>query len=102
MQISYTYRIDSVDEAARCMVVEYSSTGHQTMMIGARLPFADEELEAVIDMYAPVAYWVEQQAQVVAPTVGATGTITPKPVDQETDVAAATRDALFVLVTENI
>ena len=77
MKISYTYRIDSVDEAARCMVVEYSSTGHQTMMIGARLPFADEELEAVIDMYAPVAYWMEQQTQVVAPTVGATGTITP-------------------------
>jgi hypothetical protein len=82
------------------MVVEYSSTGHQTMMIGARLPFAGEELEAVIDMYAPVAYWVEQQAQVVAPTVGATGVISP--VAQEVVVDASPEDPSFVLVTENI
>jgi hypothetical protein len=82
MQISYTYKIDSVDEAARCMVVEYSSASHQTMMISTRLPFADEELEAVIGMYAPVAYWVEQTRALAVPTVGATGTIVPVVADE--------------------
>jgi len=83
------------------MVVEYSSTGHQTMMIGARLPFADEELEAVIGMYAPVTYWVEQQAQVVAPTVGATGTIAPV-VTEEAVGDASAEGPLFTLVAEDV
>jgi hypothetical protein len=46
------------------------------MHIGARLPYIDETLEAVIAMYAPTAYWEAQQCQVLIPVVGTSGTIT--------------------------
>ena len=58
------------------MEVVYSSEGRQTTHIGARLPFEGESLEAVIQMYAPVAYWREQEAAVAAPQQGASGNIT--------------------------
>lgn len=77
MSITYSYQIISVDEAARCMEVVYTADGRQTMHIGARLPYEGEELEAVIAMYSPVAYWLEQERVVQVPQVGATGTIVP-------------------------
>lgn len=84
MSIQYAYEIIKVDAAARCMEVVYSAVGHQTMHIGARLPFQGESLESVVAMYAPVAYWEEQKRPVVVPQVGASGTVapaTPEPVE---------------------
>jgi hypothetical protein len=77
MSIEYTYKIVSVDEAARCMEVVYAAEGRQSMRIGARLPYRGETLESVIKMYEPVAYWMEQERAVVVPEVGVTGSITP-------------------------
>jgi hypothetical protein len=79
MNITYTYQITAVDQAARCMEIVYSSEGHQTMHIGARLPFEDESLEQVVRMYAPVRYWEEQQLAVVVPEVGVSGVLEPIP-----------------------
>jgi hypothetical protein len=76
MNIQYTYQIIAVDQTARCMEVVYSSEGRQTMHIGARLPFEGESLEAVIQTYAPVAYWREQELPVVPPEIGTKGVIT--------------------------
>ena len=77
MSIQYTYEIINVDPQARVMEVIYSSPGHQTMHISARLPYDDEVLDAVIQMYSPVAYWIEQQKAVAVPTVGASGEFIP-------------------------
>jgi hypothetical protein len=77
MSIEYGYTVVTVDEAARCMEVVYTAQGRQTMHIGARLPYEGEELEAVIAMYSPVAYWLEQERVVQAPQVGASGVIVP-------------------------
>lgn len=77
MSITYTYEIVKVDEAARCMEVVYTADGHQTMHIGARLPYEGETLEAVIATFSPVALWEETQKQVMLPTVGTTGTVVP-------------------------
>lgn len=77
MSIEYTYEIISVDEAARCMEVVYTSVGRATIHVSARLPYEGETLEGVIDMYSPVRYWEEQELPVVVPQVGQTGTITP-------------------------
>lgn len=79
MSITYTYEIISVDEAARCMEVVYSAEGHQTMHIGARLPFEGESLEGIIKAFAPVPLWLELATPVVAPPVGLSGTIVPEP-----------------------
>lgn len=82
MSIEYTYEIVNVDETARCMEVVYSAPGHQTMHIGARLPYEGETLEAVVAMYSPVAYWEEQARPVVLPQVGASGTVAPTAIEQ--------------------
>lgn len=97
MSIDYTYEVVAVNEAARCMEVVYSSTGRQTMHIGARLPYEGETLEAVVAMYSPVAYWLEQDATVVAPQVGAGGSVTttdPQPVDPVVACKAAAKARL--------
>jgi hypothetical protein len=79
MTITYSYKIIAVDEAARCMEVVYEANGHQTMHIGARLPFEGEQLEDVVRVFAPVRYWEEQAAAVVAPAVGTEGVMTSDP-----------------------
>ena len=79
MSIQYTYSVIKVDEAARVMEVVYTADGRQTMHIGARLPYVGESLEAVIQMYAPVPYWLEQEAEVAVVAEGATGTIGAAP-----------------------
>lgn len=79
MSIQYTYQIIKVDEAARCMEVVYSADGHQTMHIGARLPFEGEALEDVIKAFAPVPLWLELARPVQVPVVGVQGTVGPEP-----------------------
>lgn len=71
----YTYEITSVDEQARAMEVVYTHETHGSVLVGARLPFEGESLEAVIQAYSPAAYWRELELAVVAPQVGASGTV---------------------------
>lgn len=75
MSIPYNYEIVNVDAQARVMEVVYSSPGRQTLHIGARLPFVGEALETIIAMYAPVAYWLEQELEVEVPQIGQTGSV---------------------------
>jgi len=89
MSITYNYEIIAVDQAARCMEVVYTSEGRQTMHIGARLPYEGEELEAVIAMYSPVVYWLEQERAIQVPQVGTSGTIVPSPMPSEEPAVAS-------------
>jgi hypothetical protein len=107
MSIEYKYEIISVNEAARCMEVVYSAEGHQTMHIGARIPFEGEGLEAVIRAYAPLAYWRDQKRAISLPTVGASGQlkeVTPPKIlegseDQFADVFPTQPSGAINLVT---
>lgn len=85
MSITYSYEVVAVNESARCMEIVYTADGHQTMRIGARLPYEGETLEQVVRMYEPVRYWEEQIATVVAPQVGASGTLEPIVVEVQQD-----------------
>lgn len=84
MSITYSYEIIAVNEAARCMEIVYTAEGHQTMHIGARLPYEGETLEQIIRMYEPVRYWEEQQLVVVVPQIGTVGTMEPLPPPEPT------------------
>ena len=79
MNIDYTYKIAEVDVAAKCMVVVYSAEGHESMHIGAPLPFEGEVLEDVIRNYAPVPLWIARVTPVTVPLVGATGVLSSVP-----------------------
>lgn len=87
MTITYSYEITAVNQSARCMEIIYTADGHQTMHIGARLPYEGETLEQIIRMYEPVRYWEEQQLAVVVPQVGETGTLAPLPPPEPTQAA---------------
>lgn len=89
MSITYSYEIIAVNEAARCMEIVYTADGHQTMHIGARLPYEGETLEQIIRMYEPVRYWEEQQLAVIVPQVGETGTLAPIPIPEPQPVLPA-------------
>lgn len=97
MSITYTYEVISVDQAARCMEVVYTSDGNPTMHIGARLPFEGETIESVIEMYAPVRYWEELKTPVVVVPQGLTGTVVVPPpyVPPPAEVAIARQNALL-------
>lgn len=75
MNITYSYKVLSVDAQARCMEVLYTSDGRQTMHIGARLPYEGEQLEEVIKAFAPIRLWEEAEMPVAPPEVGHSGTV---------------------------
>jgi hypothetical protein len=75
MSIKYSYEIVSVDEAARCMEVVYSSSNRKTLRIGTRLPYEGESVEDVVKALAPVAYWEDQEKRLVIPQTGRKGEI---------------------------
>lgn len=79
MSIAYTYQIIAVSEQYRTMEILYSSPGRQSMHVGARLPYEGETVEAIVQMFSPVAHWLAQEATVVVPAVGTAGEITPPP-----------------------
>lgn len=99
MSITYSYEIIAVDEAARCMEIVYTADGHQTMHIGARLPYEGETIEQIVRMYEPVRYWEEQQFLVVVPQVGTTGTIAPI---QQEDVVASSKSQPVVVGSQTL
>jgi hypothetical protein len=76
VSFEYTYEVINVNVEAKTMEVVYTSEGRQPMHVGTRLPYEGENIEAVIQMYAPVAYWREQQTKTVVPEVGTKGVIT--------------------------
>lgn len=82
--IAYTYEVINVNPQARAMEVVYTSPGRQTLHIGARMPYAGETIEQIAAMYAPVGYWLEQEAQIVDVPVGTSGTVSPPGVEPTT------------------
>lgn len=79
--IAYTYEVLRVDADARVMELVYQSEGRQPVHIGARMPYVGETLDAVARMYAPVAWWREQETQVLPIAAGAVGSVAPVPLD---------------------
>jgi hypothetical protein len=74
--ITYTYEIIAVDEAARSMEIVYTSEKYGVMHVGARLPFEGEVVEQVVAMFAPAREWRLRDLAVVVPEVGTSGELT--------------------------
>ena len=80
----YEYEIISVDESAKCMEIVYTSEGKPPMHIGARLPYEGETVEAIVSMYAPIAYWNSLDVRCVPVAVGLKGQHRPPEVEPMT------------------
>jgi len=75
MNIDYTFEVASVDALAGCVEIIYTSQGYSTQRIGARLPYSDESIELIAEMYAPIGHWLNEGKTFAAVTVGASGAL---------------------------
>ena len=98
MTVTYTYKIISVDVAARCMEVIYSAEGYPTTHVSTRIPFEGEPLEYVITSFSPINRWKEQEIPLASVEVGTEGVINLALVAEKVAVvsARATRNALLM------
>lgn len=94
MSITYNYEIISVNESANSMEIIYTADGYPTQHIGARLPYEGETVEGIVEMFSPVAMWLEQNITKVVPEVNTSGVITPKEVvEDKATIIRMERDA---------
>ena len=93
--MGYTYEIIAVNEAARCMEIVYTSDDGRVQHVGARLPYLGEDVASIVAMYSPEAYWREQDAEVVIPTVGTAGVSQPEIAMSLADIVRQQRDNLL-------
>ena len=75
--IEYNYEILSVNKPANAMVVKFTANGHADYVVGTRMPYVGEQLVDVLNQYAPIAQWMEEQMEIADVEVGVSGTITP-------------------------
>lgn len=71
--ITYTYRVVSVGD--RSMDVEYSADGFAPLLVGVPRPRAGDSVEAVIQAYSPVNYWLDLIAPRADVEVGVSGEV---------------------------
>lgn len=75
MSIKYDYEIIKVDESAKVMEIVYTAEGYQPHHISARIPFSDETLEDVIEMFSPVVHWESDVAPRISVNQGLKGQV---------------------------
>ena len=74
--MEYTYRILKSSIEHNLMEVEFSSVGHDTLVVGMPLPVEGQDYLDIIRSYAPVHYWVRSKQAIIDVPVGETATIT--------------------------
>lgn len=73
MIVNYSYEIINVDKEEKTMEIVYTSEKYGVLHVGARMPWANETIEDIVLMYNPVAYWLEQDREVLDIDAGITG-----------------------------
>lgn len=87
---TYTYIITNTDPTIGAMEVLFSAPGMPDALVGARMPYEGESLDAVVASFAPFAYWDSIGKVFADVTVGHSASITPvvsatpSPLDQPT------------------
>jgi hypothetical protein len=74
-EITYTYEIVRVDPDNKAMDIQYTSPQYGSILVGARMPWADETVEDIVRSFEPVRYWIEQTLNVAPVAQGSTGTV---------------------------
>lgn len=54
---SYTYKITATNPDIGAMEVEFSAAGLPTVLVGARMPYQGEDLDALVRSFAPLGHW---------------------------------------------
>lgn len=85
MNIAYSYEVKTVDSDAGFMEIEYTADGKEPILVGAHIPYEDDDFDAVVASYAPYSIWIEQSSVKATVDVGKTGRIEPDNIDIESE-----------------
>ncbi len=75
-EITYTYEVKEVDTFNRKIKVEYNSYGRETTVVEIPFPFVNDDVELIIQQYAPVFGWIAAERTLAEVQVGKKGLIT--------------------------
>lgn len=73
--MKFSYEVLLVNPDNRVMEVRYTADGYPPVNVSMRLPYIDESLESVVQMFSPVNYWKSLVAEVQHVFPGTTGQI---------------------------
>lgn len=88
--MNYAYTVTRVDQDAKCMEVEFTAEGFDPVVVGVRLPMLGENVDSVIQSFAPYAVWnppVIEYATVATGTSGSYVAPSAEEVQQELENA---------------
>lgn len=71
--LDYTYELLEVIEEQNQMMVKFSSSGREDIIVGTPLPTEGMNLEDFLHPYAPIGHWLEKERKVFVPQVGQSG-----------------------------
>lgn len=97
-RLVYNYEIIDVDYTSKSMEIVYKHATYGTMNISTRLPYTDETLDQLVEMYAPVDYWLEQNKKPLQVSVGTTG-MSSKPIQTANEVPSWLENRLLAYGT---
>lgn len=80
--MNYSYEVVRVDQDAKCMDVEFTAEGFDPIVVGVRLPTVGENVDLVIQSFAPHSMWNPQVIEYASVSVGASGSYTAPSAEQ--------------------
>lgn len=77
MALDFTYTVLKVNTDSNTMEVQYSTAGHEIVVMSMMIPYADQDLVQYITYNAPQAKWANSVKTFQTVTVGTSGSVTP-------------------------
>ena len=71
MEVSY--RVVNINQEANCMDVEYSAEGYEPVLVGVRIPLADENVDEIIKSFVPIGTWFPRTTELATVEAGHVG-----------------------------
>ena len=93
--MNYSYTVTRVDQDAKCMDVEFTAEGFDPVVVGVRLPTLAENVDSVIQSFAPHSTWNPQVVEYASVLVGTSGSwVAPSPEQERQEIENAKMWAL--------
>lgn len=88
MSVAFQYKVVSVNKDAGCMDVEFKSDGLPDVLVGVRIPFEGEDVDEVIQSFAPLSVWQPLIVPTQEVSVGHEGAYAPAPAAPDENAVA--------------
>ena len=98
--MEYTYELIEVKENQNQMMVKFSSSGKEDIIVGTPLPTEGMELKDFLHLYAPIGHWIESERKYFVPEVGQSGQYSVQEYEEKAKQAVAAAAAEFASSAE--